>query len=160
MSIRSAAKALIVHEGKLLLNRCVHTDGSLYYDLPGGGQQQYESLEQAVVREVWEETGYTVRMVRFAALAEEIYTSEKLREAYPEYTHRVKHIFIAELMDGLRAVPTELDMGMERCEWVALEDVPRLKEVHPSALKERLQEVLMNEAAVWLGTEYWNDDCP
>lgn len=160
MSIRSAAKALIVHEGKLLLNRCIHEDGSVYYDLPGGGQQAYESLEQAVVREVREETGYKVRVVRFAALAEEIYTSEKLREAYPDYTHRVKHIFVAALTDEQQDVPTELDRGMERCEWVELEDVPKLREVHPSALKEKMQEILVNEAAVWLGTEYWNEDCP
>ena len=69
MSIRSSAKALIVNDGKILVNKCCHNDGSVYYDLPGGGQRQYEALEDAVIREVMEETGYAARVVRFAALA-------------------------------------------------------------------------------------------
>ena len=47
MSIRSAAKAIIVKDGQILLNRCRHKDGSIYYDLPGGGQHQYESCVEA-----------------------------------------------------------------------------------------------------------------
>ena len=84
MAIRCAAKALIVHEGKILLNRCRHSDGSVYYDLPGGGQHPFESMEEAVRREVLEETGMSVCVVRFAAMAEEIYTSEVLRQKYPQ----------------------------------------------------------------------------
>lgn len=158
MPIRSAAKALIVREGKLLLNRCVHSNGSVYYDLPGGGQQPYESLEQAVVREVREETGYIVRVMRFAALAEEIYTSGKLRKEYPEYTHRVKHIFVAELTDEQQGAPTELDMGMERCEWIPLESLKDLAELHPSALKNEAYNILAKGETMWLGTEYWHDE--
>ena len=48
MSIRSAAKAIIIKDDQILLNRCRHKDGSIYYDLPGGGQHKYESLEAAV----------------------------------------------------------------------------------------------------------------
>ena len=159
MAIRSAAKALIVFEGKMLLNRCVHADGSVYYDLPGGGQRQFESMEEAVVREVLEETGYSVRIIRFAALAEEIYTSKVLREAYPDYTHRVIHIFLAELT-GEHGKPTELDMGMEHSEWISVKDLGTIGELHPPALKEALADILVNEQAFWLGTEYWHDVVP
>ena len=84
MSIRSAAKAIIIKDDQILLNRCRHKDGSIYYDLPGGGQHKYESLEAAVLREVKEESGFDVTIRRFAALAEEIYTNEKLRAQYPD----------------------------------------------------------------------------
>ena len=46
MAIRCAAKALIVRDGWLLLNRCRRSDGAVYYDLPGGGQNPFESMEE------------------------------------------------------------------------------------------------------------------
>ena len=84
MAIRCAAKALIVKDGCLLLNKCRRGNGDVYFDLPGGGQRAFESMEDAVRREVMEETGIGVRIIRFAALAEEIYTSEMLRQKYPD----------------------------------------------------------------------------
>ena len=86
MSIRSGAKAIIIKDGRVLLNRCRHEDGTIYYDLPGGGQHPYESLEDAVRREVMEETGFEVSVLRFAALAEEIYTDEGLRTHYAYFS--------------------------------------------------------------------------
>lgn len=158
MSIRSGAKALIVREGKLLLNRCRHADGRVYYDLPGGGQHQYEPIAEAVVREVLEETGLRVRPVRFAALSEEIYTDTSLQQRFPEYTHRLMHIFLAEVVSE-EAQPTEQDMGMEKSEWIPLECVQSLPELCPHALQTRLFEVLSGENAVFLGTELndWSD---
>lgn len=104
--IRCTAKAIVVRDGCILLNRCRKRDGSVYYDLPGGGQHVYESMEQAVVREVLEETGYAVKNLRFAALAEEIYTDDALRQKYPDYTHRVMHIFLAEVEEGRVQMPS------------------------------------------------------
>ena len=52
MSIRCASKAVIIHNDSVLLNQCRDESGRIYYDLPGGGQHVYESLEEAVVREV------------------------------------------------------------------------------------------------------------
>lgn len=36
--IRSTAKAIILHEGRILLNRCADSRNGTYYALPGGGR--------------------------------------------------------------------------------------------------------------------------
>ena len=71
MAIRNSAKALILHDGKLLLNRCVSRLG-IYYALPGGGQHDGELLTEAVRREVMEETGLTVEPMRMSAIFERV----------------------------------------------------------------------------------------
>jgi len=63
MSIRNAAKALIVNDNKILLNRCQNSTGyslgevcenEIYFDLPGGGQNKYETMIEPVKRECLE----------------------------------------------------------------------------------------------------------
>lgn len=154
MAIRCAAKAIIVRDGKILLNRCCRKDGAVYYDLPGGGQHPFESMEQAVLREVKEETGYSVRILRFAAVAEEIHTNPELQRKYPDYAHRMMHIFLAEIVGEDREMPTEKDWGMEESVWIPVEEVGNLPEVRPTPVKERLDEILHSDAAVYLGTEF------
>lgn len=154
MAIRCAAKALIVKDGCVLLNRCRRGDESVYYDLPGGGQHQFESMEEAVRREVREEAGIEIRILRFAALAEEIYTDEGLRRKYPDYSHRMMHIFLAEPVDSVSAMPTEKDWGMEESEWVPLAVVEALHEVRPTKVQKRIREIMEGGVPVYLGTEY------
>lgn len=154
MSIRSGAKALIVNDGKILMNRCRHKDGSVYYDLPGGGQRQYEALEDAAIREVAEETGYTAEVVRFAALAEEIHTNEYIRKEYPDYAHRMRHIFIMKIVVEGNQTPTELDVGMEKSEWLTIDELKAKREVYPPALCANLDAILAGPGAIWLGTAY------
>ena len=54
MPVRNSAKALVLHEGKILVNRCTSRFGD-YYALPGGGQREGETLLEAVRRELLEE---------------------------------------------------------------------------------------------------------
>lgn len=150
--IRNAAKALLIKEGKILLNRCKSSSGEIYYDLPGGGQHLYETMEQAVCRECLEETGLTVRILRFAALSEEISTDPSIRERYPDYAHRILHIFVAEPLDLPAKPPSELDLGMEESVWVPLAEADRLP-LRPAALKGRVQEAVRCPAPLYLGTE-------
>ena len=149
MAIRSAAKALLLKDGKILLNRCRRDDGSVYYDLPGGGQHQGEQLEDAVLREIREETGCEAKLVRFAALAEEIYTDPEICKKYPDYCHRMMHIFIAEPISW--GDPTELDHQMEGFEWVSLADTAGI-EILPHGLKAVLPRILKGET-LWIGSE-------
>ena len=149
MAIRSAAKALLIKDGKILLNRCRRDDGTVYYDLPGGGQHQGECLEDAVLREIREETGCEAKIIRFAALAEEIYTDPELCAKYPDYCHRMMHIFIAEPLSW--GDPTEMDHQMEGFEWISLEDIGSI-ELLPHKLKDQLPRILAGET-LWVGSE-------
>ena len=79
MGIRNDAKAIILDGNRILLNKCHAPQMGDYFSLPGGGQNQYETMEEAVVRECLEETGYTVVPEAFVALYEEIYTCEAVR---------------------------------------------------------------------------------
>lgn len=150
MSIRCAAKALVISEGRVLLNRCQDPEGHVYYDLPGGGQQPYETMEDAVKREVLEETGYPIAIDRFAALAEEIYEDDALRKQFPDYTHRIYHVFLAHLLDSPRRDPTETDRNQRASEWHTLEEASSLPVLYPRGIGTLLSGV--PEVPVYLGS--------
>ena len=154
MSIRSAAKAVILREGRILLQHCRAPDRGDYYDLPGGGQLPYESLTDALVRECLEETGYTVVVGRFLALAEEIFRSEETRAQSPDYAHRVIHVFLCSLADVRQAEPTEMDFDQVGLEWV---ETSRLREIQliPASLRNALPELLAGGVPRFTGTDWY-----
>lgn len=55
---RPSARAIIERDGKVLV---MHSRKFDYYKFPGGGIEQGETPEEALVREVREESGYTVK---------------------------------------------------------------------------------------------------
>lgn len=160
MAIRCASKAIIIENGCILMNRCRRENGEVDYDLPGGGQKVYESMEETVVREVKEETGYDVRVDGWIGLAEEIYTNDALRAQFPEYTHRIFHLFKAHIAGGERTAPTELDFGMEASEWVPLGKVDGLERVNPAGVKELLKHWDDMQPPRFLGTKYIDESAP
>lgn len=61
----ASVRALIVRDGKiLLLQRGAQISLPDYWCLPGGRIDQNESLEAACIREVQEETGLRIRIIR------------------------------------------------------------------------------------------------
>ena len=153
MGIRNTAKAMIIRDGSILLNRCFDPDHGEYYTLPGGGQHQYETIGQALIRECLEETGHKVRIVRFAAFCEEICMDEEVRRIYPDYSHKCHHIFICEIEHENQAVPTELDDMQLDSEWSSLERLDQLK-ILPELLSNNIKELLKQDGAIFLGSEY------
>ena len=57
ITIRKAVRAVVLKDNKILM---VHTNRG-DYKFPGGGVKKQESLEEALIREVAEETGYIVK---------------------------------------------------------------------------------------------------
>ena len=153
MSIRSASKVILLHEGKILLNRCSDR-GEIYYDLPGGGQHRFESLEDAVRHECLEETGLHVRVLRLAAVCEEIWDSEEMRKAHPKYCHRMLQIFLCEVDENFPPENAkELDYQMVESVWVPLDEVDTLP-LEPRPLTNQFSAVLNGTAPLFLGTVY------
>lgn len=151
MAIRNAAKAIIIDQGKVLLNRCKGFEGETYYDLPGGGQRQFETIEEALIREVMEETGYAVRILRFAALAEIINLNEKLRQEYSDYSHKIYHIFLAELADTKVHTKREADFQQEATVWLPLGEIQEVT-LSPRNINGRFSEIIASATPVYLGS--------
>ena len=153
MAIRSACKAIVYHKSKVLLNAHRLPDGNIVYDFPGGGQHPYESLEEGVIREVMEETGYQVRVERFCGLTEEIHKSEEARAKMPDYTHRVLHIFLVTLVSETADEITELDQNQTGSEWFVLEDIANLP-VRPNGIAPHIIEMVESKHPLYLPAFY------
>ena len=151
--VRSTVKAIILHQGSVLLNRCRDENNGEYYSLPGGGQEQYETMAEATRRECLEETGYSIESVRFAALMEEICLDPFIRETYPQYAHKMLHIFLCRLTKEERIEPTETDDLQIAIEWVPVEEITQ-KNLLPVQVKEHFIELLKGEHPLYLGSTY------
>lgn len=153
MNIRNAAKAIILHQNKILLNRCYSPGTGEYYALPGGGQRPGESMEQALIRECREETGYTVIPEGFLALYEEIYTQESIQQQYPRHAHKILHIFKCRIDQAEPAAPTELDRWQRGSVWVEIADLGAIT-LHPACVCENLCALIQSDRPVYLGSRF------
>lgn len=117
LNIRNSAKALVIHQGKLLVTKCYNHEEGVYYLLPGGGQEPGEKLLDTVVRECWEETGLRVipHELRF------------LRECFlKKDVHRVEMIFTCSLTGSSVPDPAaqlNLDEEQVGIEWLSLDNL-------------------------------------
>lgn len=161
MAIRNAAKAIIVDGDKMLVNKNLNTlgdmaygmpNGQVYYDLPGGGQNQYETLEEAVVRECREETGYTVEVTRLAAVYEEISLNAEFRAKFEPYAHRVHFVFLCRLTDAPKVPLHDVDLDLIASEWVPLSEVLSLP-LYPRTICAHIKGILSRSDTLFLGSE-------
>ncbi len=162
MGIRNAAKAIIVHNNKILINKNQNSLGdmcyglpnrAIYYDLPGGGQNQYETLDEAVKRECLEETGYTIAVDRLAAIYEEISMNKRFRSEYEQYAHKVYFIFICRLVDESIKPVTEKDLDMLASEWVNIENMKDIP-LYPEIVNKKLDLMLNLKFTLHFGSEH------
>ena len=153
MHVRSTVKAIILHENKVLLNRCRDANNGEYFSLPGGGQEQFETMSEAIHRECLEETGYSVEPVRFAALMEEICLDPFIREHYLQYAHKMLHIFLCRLTTTERVEPTETDDLQISIDWIPVEDVPSIN-LLPKELRAVFPQLMTGETPMFLGSVY------
>ncbi|HEY7890511.1 MAG TPA: NUDIX hydrolase [Steroidobacteraceae bacterium] len=91
----------IFEDGRVLLVR-ERSDGK--WTLPGGWVDINDSPSGAVVREIFEESGYRARAMKLAALV------DKLRHPHPPGIHHIyKLFFLCERVGGTPTVSSETD---------------------------------------------------
>lgn len=113
---RTASRAIIRRGNEYLLVFSKYGD----YKFPGGGVEDGESLEQAVIREVAEETGYVVipQSIRYFGEA-----FERRNGIFGDIMEMRSHYFLCEVSDGI--IDRKLDDYEEeydyRVVWLSLE---------------------------------------
>ncbi len=70
LTFRPSAYAIVVTEGNVLLLNTTHTGT---YSLPGGGIEIGETIEEALKREVREETGLEIEIIEFFRFEEQFF---------------------------------------------------------------------------------------
>ena len=146
MSVRNSAKAILLHDGKILVNRCVSRFGE-YYALPGGGQKSGETLIEAVKRELLEETGYAVEPLRLAGVYERVRASHTDANA-----HKIYFIFYCRLADTNRRRPTETDRFQVGMEWVDAHEIV-YRNLFPRAIRDNIPSLIGYGETIYIGSE-------
>ncbi|HEY1180490.1 MAG TPA: NUDIX domain-containing protein [Phytomonospora sp.] len=123
---RTRVGAVIVRDGRILLIR-LGGDGDVY-EIPGGGVEDGETLEETLRREITEETGLTA--VAGRQIARVWRTSARLPGLF------LDHYFLAEA-EGEIGDPADLDLDGGEAVWVPVADIPSLP-VWPRRLRWRV----------------------
>ena len=133
-----AASAAIVRDGKILVVRRARPPAHGLFTLPGGVVEVGETLAQAVVREVSEETGLTIEPVALAGFRETIVPDAQARVE----RHFVILCFAARWRAGEPVLNEELSEArwIDPAELADLSTTPGLAEIVVAAF-DRLAEV-------------------
>ncbi|MFT4134973.1 NUDIX domain-containing protein [Microbacterium sp.] len=117
---RLAAYALIVRDERVLLTWFNGSDGGTpCWSLPGGGVEFDESVQDAIVREAYEESGYHVELGR--PLTTHVFTRPAAPGRRPFRSVRV--LYEARVVGGTLGV-VEVDGTTDKAEWFELTDLP------------------------------------
>ncbi len=100
--VKMLAQGVVISDGKVLLVKQKVKRGDIVWNYPGGGVEPGETFEQACIREVLEETGYTVKIIK------------------PLIQRKEKQAFLCELISGTLTIEDDEDILDVR--WIDLQD--------------------------------------
>ena len=122
--------AVVERDGRLLMIE-EHTPYGLRINQPAGHLDPGESLEQAVVREALEESGWTVEPIAIQGL----YLSRTLDEARGIDVTYLRHAIVCRALTHDAGRP--LDRGIVRAFWMSPDEILAMPHRHRSPLVER-----------------------
>lgn len=124
MDLRVAAYAVVERRGRILLThwRRGHMHG---WTLPGGGLEDGEHPREAVVREVYEETGLEARVGKLLGVDSRVMVREEVPEGKDPELHTIRIVYRASVKDG--PLRHEVDGSSDEARWVSIKDVRGLR---------------------------------
>ncbi|MGM0827498.1 MAG: NUDIX domain-containing protein [Bacillota bacterium] len=141
MPIRNSAKALIIRDDKILLTK--NKDGNGYFYLfPGGGQEQGETLHEALKRECIEEIGREVEVGELIHIRE--YIGRNHEHASFDYdVHQMEFYFKCSMFNEMDKdpAPTNPDSHQVGVEWMHLNELTKCR-VYPKKIIHYLNKDL------------------
>lgn len=143
LRFRPSAYGVTIRNGKVLLSK--QWDG---YDLPGGGVDLGESLEEAAKREIWEETGYRVAVEKLLAAETSFYRFRNVDPHGKRFAHCLMLYYAARITGG-RPSKKNFDQHEKKYvdlpEWIRLVDLDKIK-IYNSLGQKRIIEIIKQAA--------------
>jgi 8-oxo-dGTP diphosphatase len=124
---RLGSYAVIVDEQDRLLLALWNESGVPRWTLPGGGVELMETVEEAAVREVREETGYDVALGRLLGVDTHVVPPQERTTDRGRFYKGVRVVFEAAVIGG--DLRNEVDGSTDEARWFPLSEVPELPHV-------------------------------
>ncbi len=132
---RPCVEVALFNKGNhLLVSKRAFEPGKGLYDLPGGFVEMDETLEEALFRELSEETSLRQDDIKLTAYFKSFYVPYQWP---PETYHNVVALFIAEIDSDINVVPSD---DSEELLWVTYDEIIGLPWALPQLMKNA-QEV-------------------
>jgi ADP-ribose pyrophosphatase YjhB (NUDIX family) len=147
--VRTSAKALIINENKLLAVK-KEEGGNPYYILPGGGQERFEKLTDALIRECREEVNAEIEIEDLVLVRDYISRNHEFSDI-DEECHQVEFMFLCRALNPDEVgVGAEPDTGQTGVEWL---DLNRKGDylLYPKALWDIIDDIKVRGHKVYMG---------
>ena len=147
--IRNSVKVIIIKDSKLLATKNEDQFGTFYL-LPGGGQEQGETIYEALRRECLEEISAEVEIGELKFIREYIGKNHEFRK-FDSDVHQIEYMFLCTLKPGSKlcngSVPDYNQVGVE---WLDLERLSEYR-IYPKALTTVIAADGQLSSKVYLG---------
>lgn len=146
---RYRAAAIILDGGKVLMAR---NDAEPYYYSIGGGVHHMETAEDAVCREVREETGADLKVARLGFVHENFFSGSDTAGLQGRQCHELTFYFVMKLAAGVELAghSTTQNGIREWLEWVDLATFGRDRIAYPTFFATELLQ--LGDTAKWITT--------
>lgn len=129
---------IVIHEGKVLVSEY----GKSTYCLPGGYVQFKETSQEAILREMKEETNLEYEIINFGGIIENFFTNQKNQK-----THEIDFYYYLKLKDNYSFENLKLDI-VEKGSYRDIEhhfrwiDIKSIEQYH--LLPSRIKSIIKN----------------
>ena len=148
--VRVSTKAIIIENGKILLLKHEDQDGD-WYCLPGGGQENGETLKEALIRECMEEIGATVEVKDVLFIRDYIAKNHEFKDEESLNTHQIELMFECSIDENyIPFTGMNPDSTQKEVLWIELKDLSKLR-FYPKEMISYLQKDIDNRVKIYLG---------
>lgn len=147
--IRNSVKAIIIRDGKLLCTKNKDQFG-IFYLLPGGGQEPFENIVEALKRECKEEISTDVFVKDILFVRDYIGRNHEFAD-WDSDIHQIEYMFECELPKDAEVkngnIPDNMQIDVE---WLSVNKLDNYR-IYPNMLKELLGNDKMTKNKIYLG---------